>query len=181
MTASSWSLTPFAFRSPLYAWTDSPNGKYGSGETTLTSHAIAINNGAAPVISFQTCYDINTDGDQGKLQVKAAGGNWLDLPGPAYTGVTNGWLQQLRTGLPLIGTNSFEFRFVMEANNSGSADGWYVDDITLTLDYDLDNDGIPNDVEVGPNPNNPRDTDGDGIPDFLEGSGIFLPLITKNR
>ncbi|MGF1541683.1 MAG: fibro-slime domain-containing protein [Pleurocapsa sp.] len=41
---------------------------------------------------------------------------------------------------------------------------------------DSDGDGIPDSVEIGPDPNNPIDTDGDGIPDYLDtdsdGDGI---------
>ena len=44
------------------------------------------------------------------------------------------------------------------------------------LDHDSDNDGIPDSVEVGPDPSNPVDTDGDGLPDMIDtdsdGNGI---------
>lgn len=33
---------------------------------------------------------------------------------------------------------------------------------------DKDNDGITDVTEIGPNPLNPRDTDGDGTPDYLD-------------
>ncbi|NNF63030.1 MAG: tandem-95 repeat protein [Acidimicrobiia bacterium] len=44
------------------------------------------------------------------------------------------------------------------------------------LDDDSDNDGIPDSVEVGPDPSNPVDTDGDGLADMIDtdsdGNGI---------
>ena len=48
--------------------------------------------------------------------------------------------------------------------------GDYDGDTLLNLnDLDSDNDGIPDAVEVGDDPNNPADTDGQGDPDFLDG------------
>jgi hypothetical protein len=50
----------------------------------------------------------------------------------------------------------------------GDADG---DTIPNYLDWDSDADGIPDNVEAGPDPNNPIDTNGNGIPDFLDPIG----------
>ena len=50
----------------------------------------------------------------------------------------------------------------------GDADG---DTIPNYLDWDSDADGIPDNVEAGPDPNNPIDTDMDGTPDYLDPLG----------
>jgi hypothetical protein len=180
MSATTWGLTGRAFHSPSYSWTDSPNGNYSPGQSWLTSKSIPIKNGAAPVISFQSCYDIKADGDNGKLQWRAADGAWKTIDRAIYSGTTDGWVSQEAIGFPVIGANSLELRFVLDANTSNHAEGWYVDDVLVSLNYDLDNDGIPNDVEIGNDPNNPRDSNGDGIPDYLDGSKrIYLPIIQK--
>jgi hypothetical protein len=48
------------------------------------------------------------------------------------------------------------------------ADG---DTIPNYLDWDSDADGLPDNIEAGPDPNNPIDTDGDGTPDYLDPLG----------
>lgn len=50
----------------------------------------------------------------------------------------------------------------------GDVDG---DGIPNYLDLNSDGDGLPDNIEAGPDPNNPIDTDMDGIPDFLDPSG----------
>lgn len=52
------------------------------------------------------------------------------------------------------------------------------------LDLDADGDGVPDQVEVGPNPLAPLDRDNDGLPDYLDpavpySSRYYLSLITR--
>jgi hypothetical protein len=67
---------------------------------------------------------------------------------------------------PLIDTDGDTIPDVVEG--IGDADG---DTIPNFLDWDSDGDGIPDNVEAGPDPNNPIDTNGNGIPDFLDPIG----------
>lgn len=182
-SATNWGLTSTGYRSPLYSWTDSPNTNYSPGSTKLTSNPISISNGAAPVISFQTCYNINTDGDQGKLQLRTGSSDWATINGATYTGATNGWFYKILSSPPVIGVNSVEFRFLMEANASGNAEGWYIDDAAISFDYDLDNDGIGNGDEFGSIPGNPIDTDNDGIPDYndIDSDNDTIPDATEGN
>jgi hypothetical protein len=57
------------------------------------------------------------------------------------------------------------------------------DQLPNFLDTDADGDDIPDQTEVGSNPLQPRDSNGNGVPDFLEfGRGLaelFLPLIRR--
>ncbi|EIA07353.1 hypothetical protein HJ01_03358 [Flavobacterium frigoris PS1] len=46
---------------------------------------------------------------------------------------------------------------------------------------DCDGDGIANGDEIGNNPNNPKDTDGDGIPDYLEPNNISKEEVFVNQ
>jgi len=63
---------------------------------------------------------------------------------------------------------------------AGDIDG---DKLPNYLDTDSDGDDLPDQQEVGPNPLAPRDSNNNGIPDFLEyGRGfseLFLPLIRR--
>jgi hypothetical protein len=151
----------------------------------LTSKSFNISNGAAAQITFQTCYEITNDGDQGRVEVNLPGG-WMPVPSAAYTGSSNGWGQRDLSMPPVIGSNNLSFRFLLDPNLIGNADGWYVDDVFVKLDYDLDDDGISNAIDaVGddgvtlyPDTNGDGtpdyidpDSDGDSIPDSIEGSG----------
>ncbi|MBX3015097.1 MAG: M4 family metallopeptidase [Caldilineaceae bacterium] len=60
------------------------------------------------------------------------------------------------------------------------------DNLPNFLDTDADNDGLSDQEEVGPDPRNPRDSNGNGTPDYLERSSgldptqqLFLPLIRR--
>ncbi len=48
------------------------------------------------------------------------------------------------------------------------------------LDDDSNGNGIPDAVEVGPDPIHPVDRDGNGIWDFLDRPRLFLPIVRRN-
>jgi hypothetical protein len=68
----------------------------------------------------------------------------------------------------IAGVDTLQVRFRLETDAGVTADGWYIDDVTVYFDNDMDDDGIPNDVEIGDDPSSPMDTDGDGIPDYQD-------------
>jgi len=60
------------------------------------------------------------------------------------------------------------------------------DNLPNFLDTDADNDGLSDQEEAGPDPTHPRDSNGNGIPDYLEPNGgsspiqrLFLPLVFR--
>jgi hypothetical protein len=167
LSKTQWQITQEAAHTPLQSWTDSPGGNYNNNTTNrLTSNSVSTPHSALATLAFHTCYDIAADGDQAQLQVSPAGqNNWTTIK--TYTNKTNGWVFEQTDFTPLIGTDSLEFRFNLATNSSGRAAGWYVDDVIVTVDNDVDDDGIPNDLE-GAAPDNATDTDGDGTPDYLD-------------
>ncbi|MCL4859476.1 MAG: HYR domain-containing protein, partial [Caldilineaceae bacterium] len=72
-------------------------------------------------------------------------------------------------------------------DNVEGADDVDGDNIPNFLDLDSDGDGIPDSEEAGPDPTNPVDSNGNGVPDYLDpttvgGDGrvfIFLPVIAR--
>jgi uncharacterized repeat protein (TIGR01451 family) len=70
-------------------------------------------------------------------------------------------------------------------DNVEGADDADDDGLPNFLDTDSDNDGIPDAEEAGPDPLNPQDSNGNGVPDFLEPfipgamlPKLYLPLVT---
>ena len=63
---------------------------------------------------------------------------------------------------------------------AGDGDG---DQLPNFLDPDADNDGLSDQQEAGPDPRNPRDSNNNGIADYLESATaarrIFLPLLFR--
>ncbi len=163
LTETSWSVTDEAAHTPAQAWTDSPNANYSAGETKLTANKIDVSNVAIPTVSFWTCYAID-DGqsDVGEFQVRGDDGNWITLD--SYTGANNNWQQKQFFVSEIAGAEDFDFRFLLDTNGAND-NGWFVDDVTVSLDYDVDDDGLSNVVE---NAEQGTDTDDDDIPDYLD-------------
>jgi len=171
-----WARTTTWFHSPIQAWTDSPGGNYGNGrDVSLTTSPMDLVRFSRPTLQFQTCYDLETNYDYGRIEISTDGGvTWHSVT--TYTGRTVHWSGQ-RVDLGMIGgAETLRVRFRLDTDAGVTADGWYIDDVVVYFDRDLDGDGIPNDVEVGDDPNNPVDSDGDATPDYLDddsdGDGI---------
>ena len=64
--------------------------------------------------------------------------------------------------LALFGTNSVAVNGGVVADGNGNGVPDFLDP------KDSDGDGIPDHVEIGSNPNNPNDTDGDSTPDYQD-------------
>ena len=102
-------------------------------------------------------YLVDGDGD-GTPDIGTGGGEIIVDPGEGEGGGGG--------GTPLQDTDGDTIPDVVEG--VGDADG---DTIPNYLDWDSDADGIPDQLEAGPDPNNPQDTDGDGTPDYLDPAG----------
>jgi hypothetical protein len=173
-----WASTMAQFHSPTHSWTDSPNGNYANDRNVSLTLAqpIALSGFGRPILQFQTCYALEPDFDYGYVEVSTdAGVTWTGVV--TYTDKTLHWTNEtLDLGTIVGDAETLQTRFRLQTDGGVTADGWYIDDVVIYLDNDLDGDGIPNDVELGDDPDNPVDTDGDGIPDYLDldsdGDGI---------
>ncbi len=165
LAETQWNVTQEAFYTPSRSWTDSPESKYQANTTTwLTSNPINVANGeqALPVLSFQSCQAIADD--FGKVQVRTNGTNaWTDVTD--YTGASDGWNFEEVFFTDALNATSIEFRFELSTNASNQDNGWFIDDVTVGLNTDPDNDGISNEDEgAGTNQN----SDDDELPDYLD-------------
>jgi hypothetical protein len=196
---SPWSITEDTSRSPSHSWMDSPGEDYGNNAnvslTTVPIEGLAI---TEPVVRFQGCYALEAN-DYGYVEISVNNGEaWTRLL--TFTGGTTFWYSE---GAKLDETyliRSLRARFRLSSDDSGTADGWYIDDVIITGDPDADDDSIPNadehtDGEIPLcTPNDPtsppdmdkdqdgelncedNDADGDGVPNYLDqdsdGDGI---------
>jgi hypothetical protein len=175
-----WALITAQSHSPTHSWTDSPDREYAnSRNVSLTTMPISLWGFSRPTLQFQTCYDLETDYDYGHVEISTDEGvTWTDVA--SYTGRTGHWSGELVDLGVIFDAETLRVRFRLDTDPSVTADGWYIDDVAVYFDDDLDDDGIPNDVEVGEDPTNPVDTDGDGIPDYLDYVfRYYFPLIFK--
>jgi len=164
-----WALITAQYHSPTHSWTDSPDGNYANNRNVslATAQPLVLSGFGRPVLQFQTCYDLENGYDYGYVEVSADGGaTWTDVA--AYTGQTVHWSGKMVDLGAMGDAAALRVRFRLNTDAGGTADGWYIDNVAIYLDSDLDDDGIPNDVEVGADPANPVDTDGDGTPDYMD-------------
>ena len=119
-------------------------------------------------LKFVTGYSL-TDGDVGYVEASTNGNNWTTLA--SYTG-NGSWSDapQIVDLTDYAGEPAVHLRFRLAAAG-GSTDGaWYIDDIVVAAQIDTDGDLIPDVIE------GTGDTDSDGTPDYLDddsdGDGI---------
>ena len=156
-----WGLTT-ASATGDHALTDSPNGDYGSGQTTVAE--LSVNIGfefiVHPIIRFKAQWDIEENWDFVRLQAFIPEEGWVSLAGdftemgsgqpaqpdgePGYDGVQLDWIEETIQLDQLNGNNPTAFRFIQTSDNYQEGDGFSIDDFTI-LGYtqSLQGDFIP--------------------------------------
>jgi hypothetical protein len=187
---SPWTRTTLSSRSPSHSWTDSPGREYSNNaNVSLTTVSIDVPELTAPEVRFQGCYALEAN-DYGRVEISVNGGAWTRLL--TYTDGTQRWNSERAKLDSNAVVTSLKARFRLSSNGSGTADGWYIDDVIITGDPDADADGIltADEYYAGDTPlctpNNPtsppkmdtdndgllncqdNDADGDGIPNYLD-------------
>lgn len=130
------------------------SGKYeyysGKGDEldNSMSTTVDLTNAQNAVLNFKTWYDIETDWDYASVQVKEAGsGTWTTVqgnittdtnpfdqnPGHGITGSSNGWFDASFDLSAYAGKN-IELKFNYWTDVAVSLTGFYVDDISITID-----------------------------------------------
>jgi immune inhibitor A len=130
------------------------SGKYeyysGKGDEldNSMSTTVDLTNATNAVLNFKTWYDIETDWDYASVQVKESGSNtWTTVqgnittttnpfdqnPGHGITGSSNGWVDASFDLSAYAGKN-IELKFNYWTDVAVSLTGFYVDDISVTVD-----------------------------------------------
>ena len=122
-----WALTRTASRSGSYAWTDSPGGRYRNDQNvSLHSRSIDLTGLGAATLAFWHRHDFGR-GDRGTVWVRT-NGRWEELA--SFTGTNPAWQQTVIDLTPFVG-QSIDFSFQLLSDASGTADGWYIDDVAV--------------------------------------------------
>ena len=138
-----WARTTDSARSGTYAWTDSPDGHYQNNVHTVLwsphSRAIDLTKLTTATLTFWHRYDF-ASGDAGEVWVAIPDeGGWVTRWPPLrrFTGTQPTW-QQVKLNLsPFVG-GRIRLAFGVVSDASGTADGWYIDDVTLfSADFDM--------------------------------------------
>ncbi len=159
ITTGNWDITTQKYVSEPTSFTDSPNGEYPNNyNATFTYNgAIDLTQILGATVEFQTQWDIETDWDYGQFQISTdLGMTWTPMNGlytnpgtgsfqpagePLYDGTQLTWVKESIDLSEYIGEHVM-FRFLIRSDGFVTEDGWYFDDLTVTL-YEL----IPVNVE----------------------------------
>lgn len=149
-SSGQWATTTTKFVSSPSSFTDSPGGNYANNTTaTLTfNNNIDLTGALGAELEFSTQWDIETDWDYGQILISTNNGStWTPLAGlytnlgtgsfqpngqPLYDGTQTTWVNEKINLSSYIGQN-VKFRFLLRSDGSVNADGWYVDDIKLSV------------------------------------------------
>jgi len=135
-----WDHTIADSHSPGTSWTDSP----GIGvdylineDASLETRTVDLTGSSVAVLTFWHKYDFFNDGDYGRVEISTDGGSsWDPIPLREYQNLQNNWEKvviDISDRLPPPGpVLDVKIRFRLhEINGSGTADGWYIDDVTI--------------------------------------------------
>lgn len=142
-TNCNWQLDDDEYYSLPTAWHDSVGGNYGSNLYCVLRlrGTIDMTGASEPGLIFMDMYDLAND-DKAIVGISVAGtGDWAD-----YT-LHDGFTQNMTWERQILDLANFvdddgnvydfrnqiiEVRFVLKTDNSNQADGWWIDDITVT-------------------------------------------------
>ncbi|OGU77802.1 MAG: hypothetical protein A2V93_07870 [Ignavibacteria bacterium RBG_16_34_14] len=146
----SWGTTTSKFTSPPSSFTDSPTGNYSANVTSDLTYngTISLTNALGAYLEFETQWSIETDWDYGMVQISTNGGtNWTALEGnytnpgtgsfqpngqPLYDGTQTAWVHETMDISNYL-NQQVKIRFYFRSDGSVQQDGWYIDDIKVTV------------------------------------------------
>ena len=131
-----WELTTASSHSGTHAWTDSPGGNYLNDlsigySISLGSPDIDLTWVNSATLTFWHRYHF-ASGDKGLLWVCVYNSPTSCSSDPlrTFTGSRSAWHQESIDLSPYSGKR-INFKFFIESDSSGTADGWYIDDVAV--------------------------------------------------
>jgi len=128
-----WAITTESSHSPTHSWTESPGGNYGNNRnTSLTSAVLDLSTYAGVTLDFWHTYDTEPGWDYCYVEYSTNGGStWTTAA--SYDGYGHNTYTQEEIPLPgLDGQANARIRFRFYSDTNTVANGWHVDDITLS-------------------------------------------------
>jgi formylglycine-generating enzyme required for sulfatase activity/uncharacterized membrane protein len=125
-----WGLTTASSHSASHAWTDSPGGNYENNtNVSLNSQLIDLSGKTTATLTFWHRFDFAA-GDGGYIWILPEGGAFTS-PFCSLYGTNLAWHQEIVDLNSYVGQRVQIF-FQMLTDASGVADGWYIDDVSVT-------------------------------------------------
>ncbi len=129
--------------------TESPAGNYAnSASSTLTSVTIDLSSSTAAYLSFWIRYNAENGYDRLRVAARstATGGTYVNLSGintvtenalnmgnqPGFTGRQDYWVRERINLSQHLGASNVQIQFSFASNASVQADGFYIDELTVT-------------------------------------------------
>ncbi len=128
-----WGLTTSSYSSPSNSYADSPTGSYTNGVNTWIQMVNPIDLSAAVSanVTFNHRYITEAGYDFCHVEASTDGGATWGLVGTKYDGDSGGWVAESLSLVDYCGTANFKLRFRFASDSYVTADGWYVDDVTI--------------------------------------------------
>ncbi|MBN2381737.1 hypothetical protein JXQ70_02545, partial [bacterium] len=124
-----WTISDEASHSASNGWSDSPGGNYNNNiDVSLTSDPFDLAGLSDANLSFWHMYNIYA-GDYGYLEIMIEGATWTNIA--TFTGTQTSWTLENYDLSPYLGNSSVQIRFRLQTNNTGTRDGWHIDDVDV--------------------------------------------------
>ncbi len=147
--SAKWNITTMQFHSPDHSIADSPTGQYTNYENNAMVLKDPVDLGEAVYASLSFWAKWNIEAGYDYVQVFASidnGGSWTPLEGrytrpgganqptgqPLYDGMQSNWVREEISLEPFLG-NEIKIRFVLRSDSYVVADGFYWDDLAVTI------------------------------------------------
>ena len=128
-----WARTTTTSRSGTYAWTDSPSGNYQHDQNvSLWSPVIDLTKVTSATLTFWHQYAF-ASGDRGNVWVARRDEGWTtrgSQPIQTFTSTQSTWQQVSIDLTPFVGEER-RLSFQLLSDETGTADGWYIDDVAV--------------------------------------------------
>jgi hypothetical protein len=138
-----WHVGTYRSHSPSHSWKCGGEGDAGylnGMDCSLKSPTVYVPTGTTE-FTFWTCYWVQEGtGDKCWVEISTNGDDW-DALGDYFNGTEPEWIAKTYDLTDYSGQRVF-IRFRLDTNSSGTDEGWYVDDISVSGDIQTGDEGL---------------------------------------